>query len=524
MSEERKITLEYDLFTLPTAQHKAGLAGLILLVHTMRERELSPLPEIEVRPARCSVTWTKASLQAVFNDWYAPTLVEIGKEDKKRQELRPKGEFLKAMLPDGANAWLKLWQDMVWGVLRTQDKARKVYKDCEGGNDSPIAEEIWNDLAKAERRRSGSEATVRLAGSLYVGAQAVNAEDVPFIGTSVETLLLHFWQLASLVFCPQRIDPRDGKRSSAGYLLVIPEPCDLDQFQEQIRDLYDRLDPSVFGFRPRDAMIDVPAEGGLEFLFQLAYSHIQEKALRYSLSAVEIFHLEKQGNNVRMLAAERIVPIHDLLTSYKNIRRQVFNPLFKTLRLQNLLQGNVWYEGAETPFSQYPWEFFIQCEKTPRNLWFFGLDAKKTFNDFKPKERLSMNERNADSHLTQCIQRLVRAYVRRKSEDKSKIKFDSIPKNEKGFPNYPQPYREAVEKVCSDAFLAMRSRREQDFIEYFTSELCAVPQWLPEDDFLLVTNALLNEPDRVKTISMMALSAASYISKSTSETEEGTQS
>jgi CRISPR-associated protein Cmx8 len=524
MSEVQTITLGYDLFALPTAQHKAGLAGLILLVDAMEEREMSPLPEIEVGQNTCSVTWTKASLQAVFNEWYAPTFVEVGKEKDKHMEIRPKGSFLKWLLPDGANAWLKLWQDMVWGALRTQDKARLAYKDCEGGKDSPIAEDVWANLVKTEKKKKNGAPTVKLAGALYIGAQSVNAEDVPFVGTPAETLLLHFWQLVSLVFCPQQIDPRDGKRSSAGYLLVIPEPCDLRSFQEEIKDLYQRLDLAVVGFRPRDAIIDVPAEGGLEFLFQLTQSRLQAEKIKYSLSAVEIFHLEKRGNNVRMLAAERIVPKRGLLAHYENIRKQVFNPIFKILRLQNLLQENVWHEGAETPFNQYPWEFFIQCEKTPRNLRFFGLDAKKTFNHFKPKEGLSMNERNADDHLTQCIQRLVRAYVRRKSEDKSRIKFDSIPKNEKGFPNYPQPYRDAVEKVCGDAFLAMRSRREQDFIEYFTSALCAIPQWLPEDDFLLVTNALLNEPDRVKTISMMALSAASYISKSTSETEEGTPS
>jgi CRISPR-associated protein Cmx8 len=524
MSDVQTITLDYDLFTLPTAQHKAGLAGLILLVDTMRDREMSPLPEIEIGQTVCSVTWTKESMQAVFNEWYAPTTVEIGKEGEKTTQLRPRGDFLKRLLSDGANAWLKLWQDMVWGVLRTQDKARKAYKDCEAGKDSPIAEGIWNDLVKTEMKKNKSAPNVKLAGALYVGAQAVNAEDVPFVGTPAETLLLHFWQLASLVFCPQRIEPREGKRSLAGYLLVIPEPCDLESFQDEIKDLYQRLDPAVAGFRPRDAIIDVPAEGGLEFLFQLARGRLQDKAIKYSLSAVEIFHLEKSGNNVRMLAAERIVPKQGLIDSYENVRKQILNPIFKTLRLQNLLQENVWHEGGQTLFTQYPWEFFIQCERTPRTLWFFGLDAKKTFNDFKPKEGLPMNERNQDEHLTKCIQRVVRTYVRRKTEDKLGIKFDKIPKNDKGFPDYPKPYSDAVEKVCSDAFLAMRSRRKQDFIEYFTSALCAVPQWLPEEDFLLVTQALLNDPDRVKTISMMALSAASYIPKSTSETEEGAQS
>ncbi len=522
MAEQNTITLEYDLFSLPTAQHKAGLAGLILLVHTMREREISPLPEIVFDQTRCSVTWTRESMQAVFNEWYAPTTVEIGKEDDKHTELRPKGAFLKWLLPDDADVWLKQWRDMVWGILRTQDRARGVYKDCDGGLDSPMAADVWADLEKGLKGKTKGNSTVKLASALYVGAQAVNAEDVPFVGIPADTMLLHFWQLVSLIFSPQIINPQDGKRSSAGFLIVVPEPSDLEQFHEEIINLIKRLDPAVSGYRPRAALIDVPAEGGLEFLFQLVQSHIrQEDDLAFSLSAVEIFQLEKRGNNVRLLATERIAARRNLLAKYENIRAQIFNPLFKSLRLQNLLSDKDWFEGGESLFNQYPWEFFIQSEKTPRFLWPCGLDVAKTFKDFQPKEGMPMSEVNQADRLAMCIRRLIRNYVTRKSEDKSGIKFDSIPRNDKGFPNYPPPYREAVEKVASDAFLAMRSRREQDFIEYFTAQICFVPQWLPEDDFLLVTQTLLNDPDRVKTISMMALSAASALPKNTSEREEG---
>ena len=36
VKEDGHITLEYDLYELPTAQHKAGLAGLLLMIESMK--------------------------------------------------------------------------------------------------------------------------------------------------------------------------------------------------------------------------------------------------------------------------------------------------------------------------------------------------------------------------------------------------------------------------------------------------------------------------------------------------------
>ena len=36
-----QVTITYDLFDLPTAQHKAGLAGLLLQIESMQSRKLS---------------------------------------------------------------------------------------------------------------------------------------------------------------------------------------------------------------------------------------------------------------------------------------------------------------------------------------------------------------------------------------------------------------------------------------------------------------------------------------------------
>ena len=73
----------------------------------------------------------------------------------------------------------------------------------------------------------------------------------------------------------------------------------------------------------------------------------------------------------------------------------------------------------------------------------------------------------------------------------------------------PSEYREAREKIVSDVFLAMRSRREQDFVDYFTATICSVGYYLSPEDFQLVADKLLRSPEDLKTMTMLALSANS---------------
>jgi CRISPR-associated protein Cmx8 len=103
--------------------------------------------------------------------------------------------------------------------------------------------------------------------------------------------------------------------------------------------------------------------------------------------------------------------------------------------------------------------------------------------------------------LEKRIYDMIGAYVRYKAKDKSGIKDDF--KNTK--------YLEAKEKICADVFLAMRSRRDQDFIEHFTGTICSVPQFLPSDDYIFVSQSLLEDGgwEKIKALSMLALAAHS---------------
>jgi len=86
MSEER-VDLRYDLYSLPTAQHKAGLAGLCVLYETLKKRKIEPLPEIVVTEEEIvTVSLTKASLETLFNDLYDATYEETAQSKKRKDK------------------------------------------------------------------------------------------------------------------------------------------------------------------------------------------------------------------------------------------------------------------------------------------------------------------------------------------------------------------------------------------------------------------------------------------------------
>ncbi len=546
--ENKTINLRYNLFDLPTAQHKAGLAGLLVMVETMRRRGIEPRPEIsDFSPTGVTVSLTPGSLQTLCDDlfdaeivevkskskWQGATLkrivdvmVEQGKEKAEKRfvydVLRPKGLFLQDLFPDGNGAWIELWRNMLWSVLRAQDKTRNDYKERGRKEPSTAAVKLYSSLTKEQQQKAkGKKVTEGIAGSVFIGAQSKNAENVSFIGVPSENFLLHFWHIVALTFVPrsftfERTKDQAGriKWDNYGFALVIPEPSHLEYFLEDIVDVLQSLKTETSGRRPKKAIIDLHQEGGLEYLYSL--THHRSRKSYDCVNAVEIYHVQKQGNNVRMLAAERIVPDAGVLQKYEAVRATAMNPLFKRFYLQSILQGILWYQRSIDIMATYPVELLVYSQgKTPKNMHYFSMDASKRFHAIQeqlniPEEDMSTVENQSDL-LALRIHNLIRNYVRRKAESRSKIKLNELPKDSNGKRIYPKDYRDAVEKVCLDAFLAMRGRREHDFVEYFTGTLCSVPHYLPEEDYLLVSQTLINEPDKVKTLAMLAVSASSYL-------------
>jgi CRISPR-associated protein Cmx8 len=565
-SDETTLTLEYDLHALPTAQHKAGLAGLLLMIESMRLRKMSPLPVVTYDASKATVSLTMENLQSVFDDLYDASWIEVTSKSKwknkspKREvtsetenpdgkptkaksyvydQYVPKGEFLKSLLPVDGDLWLKLWRDMLWETLRGRPTTRRVYEERADNRPSSEGRATWAALIRsAQRRTDGKTLTDGIASSLFIGAQNSNAEGVPFQGTVEDNLLLNFWHIASLTFVPRLIRKNQMTRvyqaEETGYVLAVPEPANLRDFVADALHLIRSLDTERSGFRPRSSSISVPEESGLEYIYRLAGSRLGQKEISYSLAGVEIYHLEKRGNNIVTLANVRLSADEQVLIGYAGIRSNCRNPLFRGQRIKNLLSQTPWYTGMDTVFHQYSSEFFTSDQgKTPRTIPFFGYDVARTVNSIENNLRIldstkggnPMSAEVHDDRLASCVYQMTREYVNRRTEEKSGAKYDDFKKNKdsRGRVVYPQQYREAREKVCSDAFLAMRSRRESDFVEYFTGTICSVAQYLPEQDYLIVSQSLITQSDTVKTLAMLALSASSAVGRASEDetTEQG---
>lgn len=552
--QNSEIPICYSLFDLPSAQHKAGLAGLLLLIKSLQQRGISPLPVVnELTATSVKLTFTLMAMQTLFNDLYDAEVRETesktkwkGKAPKREESVEvtdpktgkvkrskifvydvvvPKASFLEHHHPGNEDGWLKLWRDMLWNTLRGRPTTRLVYEERAKKQPSGEAKVAWKGLVEFSKSIQRGKLTVtEIPSSFFIGAQATNAEKVPFKERVDHALLLHFWPLTIQVFVPEVID-REGNSELSGkeYVLAIPEVSDLEEFCEVFPHALGTLDPQLRGYRPRASIIDLPAEGGLEFLRHL--THIaQQKAgsgeLKYSVSAIELFHLEKQGNNVKMLAADRIVPRGGLLSQYEGIRAFCRNPFFKSQLLLNLLRDVDWYEGFARMFAVYPWEFFIHSERTSKSFSLFSFDVRKKFeilgDEFQRQEEAhAMTESSAPKpqSLEKRVYDMIGVYVRSKTEGKSGIKWADFKdkKTADGKLEVPSAYIEARMEVCRDVFLAMRSRREQDFIEYFTGTICSVPQFLPPEDYVFVSQALLEDGgwEKVKALSMLALAAHS---------------
>jgi CRISPR-associated protein Cmx8 len=561
------VTVKYDLFDLPTAQHKAGLAGLVLQLRHMAKKErglpAESIPEVvDFTPTAVAIRFTPKSVQGLFDELYDASTEEVAVKsrwqvDPKRVEeteepdpdnpdktrkvkrfiydvIQPRGRFLRDHLPDQMDPtkdWHKLWRDMLWAIPRGNPQSRKPFQQRAGQKPCDEGKAVWDDLVRVEKAREKNEVyTAEVSSSLWLGAQAVNAEAIPFRGRAEQTLLLHFWPLTALIFVPQRID-NDGESAFVGFTLAIPEVADLEFFCEDYPRLLHDLTSDIRAFRPAAAVIDLPAQAALEFmehLARLAAFKTEKKRIGDSVSSVEYLHLVKIGNNVKSMAAGRVAPKPGLLEKYEAVvgtrdRPAPYkNPLFRAGLLLALLRDLDWHECMGSIFAERPWPFFVRDEKTPRSLPWFALDAARKLEAEIEKHRQArevhrnMTDAAPESPLPLLIHRLVRDYVQRRTEEKSGHKWEDFKdkkikdeKTNRERIDVPEAYREAKEKIASGIFLEMRSRREQDFIDHFTATFCSVKQYLPEADFRIVAQALLTKAEDVKTLTLLALSANS---------------
>jgi len=634
-----RITLTFDLLDLPTAQHRAGLAGLILQIDSMREEgnRMSPklIPEIEkLTTTSATIAFTRGSMQGVFDDLYAAKFVEVVVATKWPGETKPKpGEFflstrdpktgevkpvkgfaydvvqplapcLSKHLQEGTESpWLDLWRQMVWSITRGGNNVRSRSPFIDVAKRRPCGDgaTAWAQLIDFDEKSAKSlSLTAPISGALMLGAQAVNAEAVPFSGRVDHNLLLHFWQVVVLTFVPQVVSKKDAKVERMGYVLAIPDVADLREFRDLFPEILGGLKADQARRIPTAAKVDLPDQAGLEVLKRLKegvkegrtqankigaseragsfekrlpsrgagdradrLGAVQSLASSRASSgwgtcvrAVESYHMFKLGNNVKLLSFSRVADRPGLVRQYAMIARTYRNPLFRAALMRALIRDQAWHSGMIELFAEYPYPFFIEGDDTPKYLPRYGRDARELLKGFyKDTQDMNAHETDYQSELKLLgivIHRLVDGYVERRAEKKTAIKVatltkapvrdkDGEPLKRKSgeplmLPVFPKEFREAQQRICSDAFLAIRSRHDQDFVEYFAGTICSVEHQLSHANYQFLVRVLMTSPDPdpvgekrlcwedVKAMAMIAFSACSFNVRSRDAETQGSPS
>ena len=112
-------------------------------------------------------------------------------------------------------------------------------------------------------------------------------------------------------------------------------------------------------------------------------------------------------------------------------------------------------------------------------------------------------QKDAARAIESLVLQIVGNYINRRVESKTGLRWEKV----KETPARKAEYDEVRAKVAKDAFLAVRARTGADFVNYFASTLCSVAQHLDEGSFLTLTERLHSDTDRIRTVTLLALSA-----------------
>lgn len=515
------LTLRWDLHDLPSSQHRAGLAGLALCVEFLKRRsDHRGVCRIEtIDDASLALAVDRIGMQSLFDDLYCATMeetrskskwagsdpkrvdeVEINdeKSGKTKTEKRfvydrvvPAGSLVAEWDAGTPKLWLKLWQDLVWSTLRGVPATREAYNARAEARVIDDGGDAWDELA------TKPDKTVELSSTYALGIQDKTAENVPIEDAAKNRFLLHFWPVVVAIYVPAVLQ-RDGKRDFVGYAIAMPDVALLENFVVAWERVARGRGCEPSGYVPREAVIDLALEAGLDVVRrsnEIVGKRQGAAATKSRLAAVDVFHVQKDGNNVRMRGIGRVVPQREQDDTYKRVHGAGYwSPLFRRQRISNVIDGKVWWSGFARLCSITPDEMTIRHNS-------FQHDCKAAFTEVEMKPDGPETEQTLE-HL---IFTRVQSYVLGKTERKYELSWGKV----KGNPAQEKEYSEKREKVAREAFLAVRSRTGADFIGYFTSTICSVPQQASEEKYLEVARALMdpNQVERVRSLTLLALSA-----------------
>lgn len=354
------LELNYDLYTLPSSQHRAGLAALCLLIPWMKKKGLVQ-GNLEIQRDSSSATikldqeglrslldcffetlWGESKVRSPFKGETEIRIDEVTDAQGKTIKYyvyptpEPQGAFLKDWC--SSDMWLSQWRKMIWKIVRAIPASRAPYMSRLEKKDTT------NDVETLFKNLSKPSGVTTLSGSYALGVAAKNSEGTAFKDRNDNAFLLLFWPLVVDLNIMIKNDVRTGSLSRLGFLIKVPDVCDLQLFC----DLFPEIVKSRKQEALRDFYVEIPEEGGALFAAPLGKT-ISRTKNRSSVFAVDLFHADKVGNSVKIFRIQRYVPTEDaktLASFLTHTRTEFWVPQIRHAILRNILQAKHPMDGV----------------------------------------------------------------------------------------------------------------------------------------------------------------------------------
>lgn len=555
------IELDYKLAELPSAQHRAGLAGLVLMVRELRqqpwffERDNPVVKFIDTTEYSATLKLNLEGLKALFDLTYKALVKESATNKKRKKTVNnkkvdrepdridegsdkpfiyydplPHGAFLSSWDKSIEGLWINLWRDMLFKIVKVKSASRTRFKYRMGSTFyEKDAEKLWQELQTPEK-------IVGLSGSYLLGAESKNAEIIKTQDKLKYQFLLQFWVFVTQVYRPAKLDKegkrefwwQEGKKNFSWYAVAIPDVANLIDFCDEFQGVLEARGVEKYKILPREAIIDLPEEGALDLLRLLKQRISREtgsQTLEDLILGVELIHVERNDsdNKTKILSLNYVEPIMSQVDRYAEIQNAYRCPWFRKQRLLNLLNSQPKSDEPNASLKEIPaWiGFDAVLSRIPRK-WllnpYFSHDARELFNiegEIKVKNDIRTE--------AQIVYQVCQHYVLSKLESKYQMAWNKEKKTatESGKPIAQAKFNEKKYKIANEAFLAVRSRTEnQAFVDYFVSTLYP---YVRKEEFAEFADKLFNQTSEIRALTLLAL-ASQFPSSKKSEKNTNSES
>jgi CRISPR-associated protein Cmx8 len=545
------VTLEYQLHQLPSSQHRAGLAGLILKIQWLQQQatfkaSVDAVCEIiHLDAGKATLQLNLAGLTALFRSHYSAGFEEreqlklrktgsqsfrtIQREiyDEKTdyskltdiyvyQDIVPQGHLIQSFDPtaNGSQIWTKLWQEATWGILRPNDRQRIPFKAMVGSSDPPEIERVWNLLLKRP------DSVVTLSSTYMLGVQSKNNEGMPMDDRASFFFLLHFWSYVTQIYQPIHVDAKDNPKLH-GYAIAIPDVRNLSSFCEYFPSILQQRSTKIKWGKPEESIVRHPIEAGLMMLSSIQiYLHANTDGtdINHLLFGIDVFHLFRKKHEAQILSIQHYLPDKDTIEEFTKLEQKIFNSTFRIQYWQNLIHNRPRITGFNTLIQNLPFA------ETIGNRW-FCRDFRTLFHprsnpmtpeetDIDETEALESAEPSAPKQISLevLVLRLLKNYTRHKLKHQFGIEWNEewrnqTPESRNQDPAY-QSYKQRKEYVVKDLHIDFRRhRRPNEFLAFFATKFTGVYQYLSTQEYLLLAEQIQSQPERIQILCLLALPA-----------------